>query len=144
MSLADLNKILAKGMSNERKRIELVNQTPPVVLKEKLWGRKEPRYALLSLGSLGFVSFGARGKMVIYSSGQTFRDGIVRYATTDLVARIREIDSQIDALKAKRQEILKDEFLTLDLVKFEDGRACTLVRSTFPRGRKNENLVSWH
>jgi len=118
----NINEIIAKGFAESRLRQQLERQTPWVLYKEKGWRGTRDRYLMLHLGELCFWKDpkGARNISFV-SIVQTFRQGVVRKAPEDLVQEIQEIGEDIERLREIQHLLLKDRFLYLDPIDYEEG-----------------------
>lgn len=119
-----INEILGKSLARERKRSELVVKTPKVIVCEPtLSGAKKYYYTWLGkVRAWVYEEHGKQKRQMDYINAQTFRDGVVRYVTPELEQEISKIDADIKALQEQRAALLKDRFLWLHSVPYEEIR----------------------
>jgi hypothetical protein len=121
----------------ERRR-ELEKQTPPVVYKRREGRGGKYVYTDTRLGHiLAFVDKDGRKDLYMEGEGWSFNPGVVRYATPELCTEIERIDAEITTLKEKRQALLKDKFLGLPSIPFEEILKTTQnIGETLEKGHK--------
>jgi len=116
-----INEIFSKVMTEEQKRSELVKRTPFVVVRSSVYGKKDYRYYYTRLGDVRVFEFEHGEKHLDGpGGGQRFRVGLVRLSTPELDQAVAQIDADIKVLQDKRRELLKEKFLWLHPVRFEE------------------------
>ena len=99
---------------------ELERQTPQVVLRRRERGHRGYLYTDTCLGKVQPFESDGRKSVVLSGNGWTFRPGMVRFSTPELCQEIERIDAEIKTLQEQRMKVLKDRFMRLQPVSFEE------------------------